>query len=372
MRWSRTGQIRFSHEVGINKEGTFSGTGMSGFGRWTHWNYLVEGRQNDPGDKRPILVSFFSFLLSLFSSSLLPFPSFLFLSFFGRLLPFFPSPPPPFTPLLVDTPWKPGTNETMIVKHVSLFHSWFLMMAGFEGVRRKERKLTSSTLVIQSSDRVDGGLYKCNATNKWGQDMSFIQLIIEGKLFLPSFLPFSLFPSPLVSTFLPFPTWYLKTFNYPQTNLRTNTETPEKPIHLQIQNVTGTSANISWIEQFNGNSNIIKYIIKLNDPVSNETLSETFCLGPNATIENLKPNTAFLATVFAINEVGWSEASEPILFRTAEAAPSGPPLNVLATATGPNSVKLSWKVIRIMIMKQSNNLFHFASRVHQRMRGTVK
>lgn len=124
----------------------------------------------------------------------------------------------------------------------------------------------------------------------------------------------------------------------------TNTESPEKPIHLQIQNVSGTFANISWIEPFNGNSNIIKYAIKLNDPVTNETILETFSLGQNVSIENLRPNTAFLAVVFAINEVGWSEGSEPILFRTEEAAPSGPPLNVLATATGPNSVKLSWKV----------------------------
>lgn len=44
----------------------------------------------------------------------------------------------------------------------------------------KTQKLTSSRLVIRGTERSDGGVYQCNATNKWGHDYSLIQLIVKG------------------------------------------------------------------------------------------------------------------------------------------------------------------------------------------------
>ena len=35
--------------------------------------------------------------------------------------------------------------------------------------------------MIVEADRSDGGVYQCNATNKWGHDYSLIQLIVKGK-----------------------------------------------------------------------------------------------------------------------------------------------------------------------------------------------
>ena len=55
----------------------------------------------------------------------------------------------------------------------------------------KTQKLTSSRLVIRGTDRSDGGVYQCNATNKWGHDYSLIQLIVKGSHH--HFLMFSVF-----------------------------------------------------------------------------------------------------------------------------------------------------------------------------------
>ena len=114
---------------------------------------------------------------------------------------------------------------------------------------------------------------------------------------------------------------------------------------MQVVSVSGTSVNLTWIEPFNGNSEITKYIVKISDPRTNETLIESPSRAVNASINGLHPDRSFRAEVYAHNDVGWSEASDPILFRTDEAAPSGPPLAVVATPTGPNSIKISWKVI---------------------------
>lgn len=108
--------------------------------------------------------------------------------------------------------------------------------------------------------------------------------------------------------------------------------------------VTGSSVNLTWEEPFNGNGIILKYVIKLTDPVSNETIAETSSLTTSSSISGLKPNTPLAVQVYAMNEVGWSSPSDVVFFRTDEAAPSGPPLFVSATATGPNSIKISWKV----------------------------
>lgn len=110
-------------------------------------------------------------------------------------------------------------------------------------------------------------------------------------------------------------------------------------------NVTGTSVNLTWIEPFNGNSGILKYAVKLSDARTNETFIESPSPAVNASISGLRPDTAFRAEVYALNEVGWSQASNAIFFRTEEAAPSGAPVAVVATPTGPNSIKITWKVI---------------------------
>lgn len=121
-------------------------------------------------------------------------------------------------------------------------------------------------------------------------------------------------------------------------------EIPDKPSSLQVVNVTGTTVTLVWIEPFNGNGVITKYMVKLTDPITNDTLNEVTSLGANTTVTGLKPNSGYKCQVYAQNEVGWSLASDAVYFRTEEDAPSGPPLSVTAIATGPNSIKITWKV----------------------------
>lgn len=60
-------------------------------------------------------------------------------------------------------------------------------------------------------------------------------------------------------------------------------------------------------------------------------------------INNLKPNTRYLIRIAAQNKIGWSESSDWIKVKTDESAPAGPPVDVTASPTGPNSIKITWK-----------------------------
>ena len=61
------------------------------------------------------------------------------------------------------------------------------------------------------------------------------------------------------------------------------------------------------------------------------------------TLRGLKPVTYYTVRVFAINNLGRSEPSEVMKFRTDEEAPGGPPLNIRAVALSSRSIKVSWK-----------------------------
>ena len=51
-----------------------------------------------------------------------------------------------------------------------------------------------------------------------------------------------------------------------------------------------------------------------------------------------------LVAIFDVNRLGQSDYSKWMRFRTEQSAPESPPIDVMATPTGPNSVKITWKV----------------------------
>ncbi|KAI1289731.1 Down syndrome cell adhesion molecule-like protein Dscam2 [Halotydeus destructor] len=164
----------------------------------------------------------------------------------------------------------------------------------------------TSEVTITAAERKDSGLYTCVAFNSHGDDETNVQLIVQ--------------------------------------------ERPDGAQDVRIIDYDARSAKVSWAPPFSGNSPIIHYVVQYKvegdkwtsrGPVDSSTsviASET-----SIRLRNLKPVTNYELRIVAVNNIGKSDSSEVILFRTDEEAPAGVPLNVKATATSSKSVEISWE-----------------------------
>ncbi len=124
-------------------------------------------------------------------------------------------------------------------------------------------------------------------------------------------------------------------------------EPPETPHEIKFLNITESSITIGWSEPYRGNSVITSYLIHYKlDYAENSSAMELLVNGSqrSATINNLKANSRYLIRIAAQNKIGLSHFNDWIKVKTDESVPEGPPLDVSASPTGPNSVKISWKV----------------------------
>ena len=128
--------------------------------------------------------------------------------------------------------------------------------------------------------------------------------------------------------------------------------------------MTESSAEIRWREPFNGNAVIVNYVVEYRlidiDPASSGAVS-TSASSPTATtipidrvttngslrstiVSGLRSSTFYSIRIAAQNQIGQGEFTAWARLRTEQSAPESPPLDVTATPTGPNSVKITWKV----------------------------
>jgi hypothetical protein len=124
-------------------------------------------------------------------------------------------------------------------------------------------------------------------------------------------------------------------------------EPPETPHEIKFLNITESSITIGWSEPYRGNSVITSYLIHYKlDYAENSSAMELLVNGSqrSGTINNLKANSRYLIRIAAQNKIGLSQFNDWIKVKTDESVPEGPPLDVSASPTGPNSVKISWKV----------------------------
>ncbi|XP_022247175.1 Down syndrome cell adhesion molecule homolog [Limulus polyphemus] len=158
-------------------------------------------------------------------------------------------------------------------------------------------------LIIKQAVREDSGVYVCSAINNYGKDETRLQLLIQ--------------------------------------------EAPGPPLNITVTNISARTSSLTWTEPFNGNSAILRYLItyyRIDDGQENSNLNVSVDGTVTTTvIRRLQPATLYRASIRAQNGFGWSNVSNFVEFTTAEEAPSGPPEAVKGAATGPNSVKVSWK-----------------------------
>ena len=146
------------------------------------------------------------------------------------------------------------------------------------------------------------------------------------------------------------------------------TERPDVVEEFNILNVTESSAEIRWRESFNGNAAIVNYVVEYriidvdSTSTSSASVQSSMTITPitsatipmdritnngsmrSTVVSGLRSNTIYNIRLAAQNSIGQSDFVPWVRFRTEQSAPESPPLELSATPTGPNSVKITWKV----------------------------
>ncbi|XP_071450798.1 cell adhesion molecule Dscam2-like [Hetaerina americana] len=194
-----------------------------------------------------------------------------------------------------------------------------------------------SKAILQLSvvTRDDAGLYYCSASNTYGEDSMVIHLQVK--------------------------------------------EPPQSPGRPEVLEVGSRWANIEWTPStsslypmvtppaYSPNSPMVQspastppvlhYILqyRMNDEVSWNNLTVSNMVGADrggisgrdlmqkAKISSLRPASRYRLRVIAVNEVGLGPPSTETTLVTTQEAPSGPPTEVVAEATGAESIVVRWK-----------------------------
>ncbi|XP_075984284.1 cell adhesion molecule Dscam2-like isoform X2 [Anticarsia gemmatalis] len=181
----------------------------------------------------------------------------------------------------------------------------------------------SSQLSIAHAERHDSGVYRCRAENAYGRDELLIYLAVQ--------------------------------------------EFPEAPVGLHVSRRSGRGATISWRKGYDGNARVLLYRLQYRvvgdarrpdagdwadaptrdvpadrvserpDPDSNTEINLEY------RVEGLRPATAYALRLSAVNAIGDSDYSDPVIVQTLEEAPSEPPHNVQVQATAPGELLVKWQ-----------------------------
>ena len=199
---------------------------------------------------------------------------------------------------------------------------------------KRSRETLTSQLILLNARREDSRIFQCMASNEYGSDVRQIKVRVE--------------------------------------------EVPDAPSELQVEYKTSRAICIRWTPGFDGNSDIIEYIIRIQEEIqetesgifgfssspsssssspsrdsrhypssssSSLTLLNTTVSGnqslTTSVIRNLLPFRRYVLSVYARNRVGLSSSSQPLTVITDEEAPGGPPTTVRLTAVDATTIKVS-------------------------------
>ncbi|KAF4525975.1 hypothetical protein B566_EDAN000766, partial [Ephemera danica] len=169
----------------------------------------------------------------------------------------------------------------------------------------------SAELHLAALTRRDAGAYRCMASNEFGEDEMLVHLHVK-----------------------------------------------EAPSRVSLMETGSRSLTLSWSAPYSGHAAISHYVVQYREqlatlPASNVVPSSPESAWHNVTagggarsarIAALRPATAYLLRVVAVNEVGAGPASHPpLLAVTTQEAPSGPPVDVTADASSPEILHVRWK-----------------------------
>jgi hypothetical protein len=140
-------------------------------------------------------------------------------------------------------------------------------------------------------------------------------------------------------------------------------EVPDAPTDVTLDYKTSRSICIRWTPAFDGNSDILEYVITVQedkqeteqDTFSSDMTSSSSSLSPltllnttisgnqsltTSVIRNLLPSRRYILSVHARNRVGLSPASHPLTVITDEEAPGSPPSNLRLILIDATTIKV--------------------------------
>ncbi|XP_023233546.1 Down syndrome cell adhesion molecule-like protein Dscam2 isoform X2 [Centruroides sculpturatus] len=168
----------------------------------------------------------------------------------------------------------------------------------------EEDKKAMSKIIIASVERDDSAMLTCTARNQYGEDTANIQLTIQ--------------------------------------------DVPDPPQNIEINEVTSRSVRLSWSQKYTGNSPITEYIISWipSEDMWKQSKENHLSVSGSentATIRGLNSQTTYSVSIRALNALGKSAASIPVLATTLEEPPSKAPGSVKAMAHSSQVVNISWE-----------------------------
>ncbi|KAF8764132.1 Down syndrome cell adhesion molecule like protein [Argiope bruennichi] len=172
----------------------------------------------------------------------------------------------------------------------------------FEVVKDATDYGTKSELLIHDSQKADVGSYVCQARNKFGEDEGKVKLIVL--------------------------------------------EPPSPPTGIRTSEVQTKSIRLSWQPSSSDEGLVENYVVRYwrNDEKRGKLHQVTLpAVQTSVTIPNLHPGTSYSVQVFAQNNVGQGDPSQPITFRTVEAVPDGAPLDLRVEPVSSKAIRVSWK-----------------------------
>ncbi|XP_076361772.1 cell adhesion molecule Dscam1-like isoform X3 [Tachypleus tridentatus] len=123
-------------------------------------------------------------------------------------------------------------------------------------------------------------------------------------------------------------------------------EVPSPPPGVSVREVWTRSSSITWLVPYSGNSPISNYIVQYwRDHKRTRRLNEKTVPSSQtfAMIKNLQPGTSYIVTIIAENSVGKSLPSDPAMLTTGEEEPDAPPMDISVHAKGTNTITVMWK-----------------------------
>nr|XP_033472678.1 neuronal cell adhesion molecule-like [Epinephelus lanceolatus] len=237
--------------------------------------------------------------------------------------------------------------------------SWFVNGVPIENAPEDHsRKVEDDTVILSNVQSGSSAVYQCNASNEFGYLMAnaFVNVLAEPPRVLtppnrvyqvitnnPALLHCASFGSPIPTItcsrviFNIFcGSWLLGVF----------TEKPDPPTDLELTDQTDRSVQLTWIPGDENNSPTQKFLIQYEDLLHQPGVwvNLTDVAGTSTTAQlSLSPYVYYSFRVLALNDVGYSEPSQPSSqYRTNPAAPDENPSNVKGEGTMPGNLVISW------------------------------
>ncbi|KOB72568.1 Down syndrome cell adhesion molecule-like protein, partial [Operophtera brumata] len=197
----------------------------------------------------------------------------------------------------------------------------------------------SSTLSIAHAARHDSGVYRCRADNAYGRDELLIYLAVQAR----------------------------RSASHTQHGM---TRACTGVARITPMDRGGRAVTLAWTHGFDGNAAVRAYRLQFRAIGDTRTrltpdwadaptrdLSEGSVgiherKDPSGTgteeffeyrLDGLRPATAYALRLAAINAIGDSDYSDPVIIQTLEEAPAEPPHNVQVTATAPGELLVKWQ-----------------------------